>query len=141
MNAELARLTKKRDDLTVAMVERHAEEMRALTVQHLREIRQMNEAYQEDMREVGLEEGTSGSNENSVLCKYLAFLKYIDGGRTYLFTQSGRVSLKKFKIRFWSWVRCNTTAVRISWEDERIFLAQYDLKIDGADLVGLSEPM
>ena len=73
-----------------------------------------------------------------LLFKYLMYLKYVDGGKTFVFTPGNRVLYRAFRLHATEWILVHSdTAVRIDWTREHESLKYFGLCIEGDDVVGL----
>jgi hypothetical protein len=72
------------------------------------------------------------------LFNFLVYLKYLDGGKTFTFTPSGRVRYNAFRHHAEEWILTHYDAPHIDWGTEHESLQYFGLYIDGDDLVGLS---
>ena len=137
MSPSSAQLMMKQRDLSEMMVNRHWQEMRALTVRHLREIRAMNESMHLEFSSLDVDDTPIPGQKAVGL--YLAFWKYIDGGRTYFFTQTGRVPVAEFRARMAEWVGTNLDVTWIDWSAAPEQMSNFDLKLEQNYVVGLSK--
>ncbi len=73
------------------------------------------------------------------LFTYLLHLKFVDGGKTFVFRAGSRVLSQAFRYNAREWIlsRANSVATRIDWTKQLECLEYFGLAIDGADVVGL----
>ena len=78
------------------------------------------------------------NNMEGVLFTYLKYLRFVDGGKTFLFSPGSRVPGEAFRYHAKEWILNHYDAVfRINWTKEYESLPYFGLRLDGDDIVGL----
>jgi hypothetical protein len=81
---------------------------------------------------------TSLEKMEGVLFTYLKYLRFVDGGKTFLFSPGSRVPGEAFRYHAKEWILHHYDAVfRINWDKEYASLPYFGLSLDEDAIVGL----